>query len=169
MPTNITYSADNGIAVTAWDSLAADDWASSADVDNTTDLFLDMLVGGELAASATTLGAGESFDIYVTARYDKDLASSYGGGLGTALTAADSTLQLDVEFNPENFIFFATVGIENTAPDTTQDYMWGPRSVAAAFGGILPQHYMFVLHNNTGSAMGTGNVMNGVGITFTTT
>jgi len=164
---NIAYSADTAISATAWESLAADDWASSADVDNTSNLYVDMSVGGVIAASATTIAAGESFDIYVAARYDKDITTSYQGGVDAAFGAADSTLTEDTEFTPLNLIFLTSVSVEATAPDTTQDYNWFVGSIAQAFGGIMPQHFMLVLHNNTGSAMTTGNVINSVGITYT--
>jgi len=163
---NIAYSADTAIAVTAWESLAADSWATSANVDNTSNLYIDMLVGGEIAASATTIAAGESFDIYVAARYDKDVTTSYGGGIGTSLAAASAETE-DTDFTPLNFVFLTSVSVEATAPDTTQDYIWGPVSIAQAFGGIMPQHFILALHNNTGSAMTTGNVINSVGITYT--
>jgi len=167
--TNPTYATKAALTVTAWDSLAADDWASSAALDNSSNLYMDVLIGGELAASATTLAAGESFDIYCAARYDADDANSYSGGLGDAFGANDSTLTEDTEFNPENLFFLISVGIENTAPDTTQDYMWGPTTIAQVFGGVLPLDVMLVLHNNTGSAMTTGNVCEYYGITYTTT
>lgn len=164
--TKITYAADSAITVTQWESLGADAWATSSNVDNTSNLYIDMLVGGEIAASATTIAAGESFDIYVAARYDKDTTTSYGGGIGTAF-AAGAAETADTDFNPLNLRLLTSVSVEATAPDTTQDYMWGPVSVAEHFGGILPQHFILVLHNNTGSAMTTGNVVNSVGITYT--
>jgi len=163
-----TYNADAAIVVTAWDSLAADDWASSANFENSNG-YVDVLVGGEIPAAATTLAAGESFDIYVTARYDKDLATSYGGGLGTALGAADASLEEDTEFTPLNLELLTMVSVEATTPNTTQDYMWGPVSIAQAFGGIMPQHFMLIIHNNTGSALTTSCVVNSVGITYTST
>lgn len=163
---SISYRADSAITVTAWDSLAADDWASSANYDNTSNLDDDVLVGGEIPASATTLAAGESFDIYVAARYDKDVTTSYGGGIGTQLTAGDSTLTEDTEFTPNNLKFLVSVTVEDTAPDTTQDYIWGPVSIAQAFGGVMPQHFILLLHNNTGSALTTSCVVNAVGITY---
>lgn len=167
--TNLTYAADEAIVVTTWDSLAADDWATSAAFDNTTSLYLDVLVGGEIAAAATTLAAGESFDIYVAARYDVDDANSYGGGLADAFGASDSTLTEDTEFTPLNLLFLGSVSIEATTPNTTQDYMFGPYSVAALFGGNIPQMFMLALHNNTGSSIGTGCAVNAVGVTYTTT
>lgn len=162
----LIYAPDAAIVVTAWDALAADDWASSANFDNTSTLYNDLLVGGEIAATLGTLAAGEQFEIYVAARYDKDLATSYGGGLGTALGAGDSTLTEDVEFTPLNLKLLTVVAIEDTTPNTTQDYMWGPESVAALFGGTMPQHFILMIHNATGSATGTGNIVNAVGVTF---
>ena len=166
-----TYAADAAIAVTTWESLAAAAWATSAAFDNTGTNYIDVLVGGAIAGDTVTgaISAGETFNIYVAARYDKD-AVSYTGGIGTTLGAADSSLTEDTEFTPLNLKLLATVSVEATAPDVDQDYNWGPVSVAAAFGGVVPQNFILLLENNTGATTGSsGMVVNAVGITYTST
>lgn len=166
--TSIAYTADETVSTTAMNSLAPDDWASLAAVDNTSNLHVDGLIGGIVAMSATTLAAGESVDLYLSALHDNDTATTYTGGLGTALTAADSTLAEDTEFTPLNLIFLTSVSVEATTPDTTQNYNWGPIAVAQAFGGHLPQKFMIMVHNNTGSALAaSGHTVNFVGIKYT--
>ena len=170
--TNIAYSADNAITATNWESLVADDWASLPNVDNTSNLFVDVLVGGQIDLDTTTgtIAAGESFDIYVAARFDKDVTTSYSGGIDTALGAGDSTLTEDTEFTPHNLILLTSVRVEDTAPDVSQGYNWGPVSVAEAFGGRMPQHWMLMGHNNTGgttTAATSTTIVNYVGITYT--
>lgn len=167
--TKLTYESKATIAVTTWDSLAAGDHATSAALDNTSDLFDDYLAGGEVAAAATTLAAGESFDVYVSARFDSADVNSYGGGLADAFAAGDSTIEEDVEFVLSGLDLFATAAIEAATPDTTQDYMIQPTAIAQFFGGIMPAFVMWLLHNNTGSAMGTGNAWHIQGITYTST
>ncbi|MEE8208040.1 MAG: hypothetical protein V3T88_03675 [Nitrosomonadaceae bacterium] len=172
--TKTTYSADAAIVATNWESLVADDWATLPNVDNTSNLYIDMLVGGQIDLDTTTgtITAGESFDIYVAARFDKDVTTSYTGGIDTAFTAGDSSITADTEFNPLNLIFLTSVSVEATTPDVSQGYNWGPVSIAAAFGGILPQHFMLVGHNNTGAtttAATSTTIINTVGITYTST
>lgn len=169
---SLSYAADSAITATNWESLAADDWASLPDFDNTSNLYVDVLVGGQIDLDTTTgtIAAGESFDIYVAARYDKDVTTSYSGGIDTAFGANDSTLTEDTEFTPNNLILLCSVRVEETAPDVSQGYNWGPISVASKFGGILPQHFMLVGHNNTGgttTAATSTTVVNAVGIKYT--
>ena len=86
--TNITYAADAAITISQWGTnLAAGEWATSAIFDNTSNVYMDVLVGGEIAASTGTgtLAAGETFDIYIGALYDKDTTTTAGGGIGTQL------------------------------------------------------------------------------------
>jgi len=167
----INYAADEAIVATNWESLVADDWASLPAFDNTTNKYLDVLIGGQIDLDTTTgvLAAGESFDIYVAARYDNDVTTSYTGGVDTALGENDSTLAEDVEFNPLNLVFLTSVTVEATAPDVSQGYNFGPVSIAAAFGGVVPQNFMLVGHNNTGgttTAATSTTIVNAVGIKY---
>lgn len=171
--TKITYAADAAITASNWESLATDDWATLPAVDNTSNLYVDVLVGGQIDLDTTTgtIAAGESFDIYVAALFDKDTASSYTGGIDTSFTENDNTLTEDTEFNPLNLLFLTSVRVEETAPDVSQGYNWGPVSVATAFGGRMPQKWMLVGHNNTGAtttAATSTTIINYVGITYTT-
>lgn len=171
--TKITYAADAAIVATNWESLAADGYASLPAVDNTTNLFIDVSVGGQIDLDTTTgiIVAGESFDIYVAAQFDYDTASSYNSGIDTGLTANDSTLTADTDFNPLNLIFLTSVAVEATTPDVSQGYNWFVGSVAQAFGGIMPKRWMLVGHNNTGAtttATVSTTIINYNGITYTT-
>ena len=42
----IAYSADTAIVATNWDDVASSDWATLPVVDNTSTLYVDVLVGG---------------------------------------------------------------------------------------------------------------------------
>jgi hypothetical protein len=172
--TTVTYATDEAITATNWESLAADAWATLPEVDNTTNKYMDVLVGGQIDLDTTTgtIAAGETFDIYISAVYDKDVATSWTGGIDAAFNDNDNTLTADTEFNALNLILLAVVSVEATAPDVSQGYNWGPVSVASAFGGIVPQKWMLVGHNNTGAtttAATSTTVVNAVGITYTST
>ena len=166
-----TYAADAAITVTTWEGLATVKWATSAAFDNTSTQYVDVLVGGAIAGYTTTgvIAAGERFLIYVSACYDKDTVS-YTGGIGTAFDAGDATLTQDTEFTPLNLKLLEIVSVEATAPDVDQAYNWGPVSIAAAFGGVVPQKFMLVLYNGTGASTKTsGMIVNAVGIQYTST
>ena len=168
----ITYAADAAIVATNWESLATQDWASLPSVSNATNLYMDVAVGGQIDLDTTTgtIAAGESFDIYVAARFDNDVATSYNGGIDTAFGENDSTLTEDTEFNPLNLIFLTSVAVEATTPDVSQGYNWYVGSLAAAFGGVIPKNWMLVGHNNTGAtttAATSTTIINYNGITYT--
>lgn len=169
-----TYAADAAIVATNWESLAAGDWATLPNFDNTSTGYVDVLVGGQIDLDTTTgtIAAGESFDIYVAARFDKDVTTSYTGGINVAFAAGDASLTADTEFNALNLIMLTVVSVEATSPDVSQGYNWGPVSIASAFGSRMPQHIMLVGHNNTGAtttAATSTTIVNAVGIQYTST
>ncbi len=173
--TKIKYAADEAIVGTNWDALASKAWATLPAFDNTTNLYVDVLVGGKIHFDTATgiILVGDTFDIYVSALYDNDVASSYTGGIDTLFTANDSSLTVDVEFNPLNMKLLAVIKPEATAPDIEQSYNWGPYSIAGLFGGIVPQKFILVGNNNSNDAIlkaaTSDHVVNAVGITYTHT
>ena len=172
--TTTTYASDEAIVATNWDSLVADDWASLPEVTNVANKYVDVLVGGQVNVDTATgvLAAGESFDIYICAKFDTDTATSGTGGIDTAFNPNDSSIAIDVEFNPLNIPLLTSVLVEATTPDTEQGYNWGPIGIAQVFGGVVPQKWFLLGHNNTGGttkAATSTNIVNLVGITFTHT
>ncbi len=168
--TKITYGADVAIAVTQWDTgLAPNQWATSAIVDNTANLFIDMLVGGLIELGATTPVLGDTLDIYVGALYDKDVTSTPGGGIDSLMDPGTPAEEVeDVDFVKANLSLFKSISVEATAPAIAQSYAFNPTAVAQFFGGVLPQKIFFMLHNNTAGTLITGSALNSVGITYTT-
>lgn len=168
--TNITYSADTSIAVTAWGtSLLAGEKATSAIFDNTSTLYVDALVGGIIELDATTPVAGETLDIYVGALYDKDVTSTPGGGIDSLMDPGTPAEEVaDTDFVLANLILFKSIALEATTPATAQGYQFNPTAVAQFFGGNMPQKIYFLLHNNTSGAIAAGSALNLVGITYTT-
>ena len=149
--TKITYGADVAVGVTAWStSVTAGLTANSAIVDNTANLFMDLLVGGIIELGATTPVIGNSLDIYIGALYDKDTTTTPGGGIDSLMdpgTPAEEVAETD--FVRANLILFKSVNVEATTPATAQGYQFNPQGCAQFFGGVLPQKIYFLLHNNT--------------------
>ena len=166
--TKITYGSDVALAVTEWDTtLAAGEFATSAIFDNTTSLFMDVLLGGILELDATTPVAGDTMDIYIVGQYSAT-ATDMTGAIDALLNAATEEVE-DESFVKANLILLASVSVESAVPATAQGYHWGPIGVAQFFGGICPQKFMLILHNNTAGTMAANPDVNTVGITYTST
>ena len=166
--TTQTYATDVALAVTEWDAtLAAGQYATSAIFDNTSTGYVDVLVGGVLELDATTPAAGDTMNIYIVGQYS-ETATDMTGGIDALFDAATEEA-VDTAFVKANLTLFDVVSVEATTPATAQGYHWGPRSVAAAFGGLMPKRFMLVLHNNTAGTMAAGTDCNTTGITYTST
>jgi hypothetical protein len=168
--TNIAYAADTAITLTAWStSLANGDFAYSQVVDNSTNLYVDAYVGGDIAFSTAVGGpivAGDTMDIYVVGQYS-DTATDLTGAID-ALADWDTEEAEDTAFVKANCKLMVSLSPQATTPDTTQDLHFGPIGVAQFFGGILPKKWGLLLHNNTAATLGSGSTVNYVGITYTT-
>lgn len=163
--TTTTYAAAADLTVTSWGTgLAADQWGFSTLVDNQTNKYMDVLVGGILEVGATTPAAGDTMDIYTYAMYDEGVTNALTGGIDNLLPGTDAEETEGTDFQKENLILLAVVSAEANV-----GYRWGPVSVAAAYGGVLPVKWGLVLHNNGGATMATGSIASYVGITYTST
>lgn len=145
----INYAGASGTAIT-WTltSLANGSWRESSSVDNTTNKYVDALVGGSVQ-TGTTPTANTNIDIYVYGQYDGSAEFTAGA------TGSDAAYTADGEETLLRHIGSITVDATSD-----QDYEWGPWSVATAFGGVMPQRWGLVAENNTGStlnATGTNN------------
>lgn len=160
---NIAYAPFATIAVTAWTTtLAAGEYASSAIVDNTSNLYVDALVGGSVETGASHT-AGDTFDLYVYANYDTGTSTDLTGGIDALFAGADQEETEGTDFIVENLIHLATV----VADGANNGYHFGPFSIAAAFGGTLPPKWGIVGHNNGTGALGSAGTLGYVGVEYT--
>lgn len=161
-----TYATTAACTVTNIESLTADAWASATQVDNTSNNYVDVLVGGVMVTSATPV-AGDTINIYVAATYS-DTDTDVGGAVDTtgAIGTATEVLTETTEFIKENLTLLAVVTADTTS---AEQYHFGPISVASAFGGVMPRKWTIIVHNNTTETMGTGNTIDYTGITYTST
>lgn len=165
----IAYAADSDLSVSIWTtSLAAGQWGTSGLFDNTSNLYIDALVGGVIELDASTPVAGDSLDVYIGALYDKDTTNTATGGIDNLLDPGTPAEEVeDTDFVKNNLILFDSVSVEETTPATAQGYKFGPKGISQFFGGIMPQKFFLFLHNNTAGGIATGSAVNVVGVHYT--
>ena len=167
--TKTKYGADVAITVTNWSTgLANGQFALSSVVDNETNLYMDVMVGGDIAFSTATGGpivAGDTMDIYIAAQYS-DTATDIGGAIAGLLGWGNEEAE-DTAFVKANLTLLDSVSPQATTPDTTQDLHFGPIAIAQFFGGVVPKKWGLILHNNTAATLGSGSTANYFGITYT--
>lgn len=162
--TTVNYGSATSITCTLT-SLASDGWRQSAEVSNTSNKYVDALVSGSIQIGSPT--ADGTIEIFAYGSVDGTI---YSGGLGTTdqgitwgttgSTSVHGYAQLKL---------LEVLDIDDT--DDSEDVEWGPVSVAAAFGGILPEKWGIVVHNVTGASLhatGTNNAQKYQGVKFDT-
>lgn len=151
------YDANyDALTLTSLAGLAIDSWWQSNVIDNGTDLFMDVLVGGSIQ-SGTTPTDGTSIDVFT---YGAINTSDYGQG------ASGSVGTYTTDGQERNLRYLGTIVVDGTS---NQDWEFGPWSVAEAFGGTMPQKWGIILHNRTGAALnatGTNNAIRVHGVQF---
>lgn len=139
--TKIAYAAAASLTVTL-NSLLNNTARQSNVLDNTSNLYLDIFVGGGFKTASGSLGTNPVVNIWASAISD---GTNYGGTNGTnVLGGGDAAFTMPT--NTGNLILLAAVPI-NTAAAT--EYM-EPRSLAAVFGGFLPPKFVIIVQNVTG-------------------
>lgn len=154
--TKTTYSTAQTVTMTNT-SLTNGSWRQSASVDNGTNLFIDAHLGGSIQVGTTPTANG-TIDIYAYGSYDGTNFTGGASGTDSAYTADGEELL---------FPLLLSIIVDATSD---QDYVFGPVSVAQAFGGVLPETWGIVIENNTGAtlnATGTNNEIQFFGITYT--
>lgn len=158
--TNYTAAASLTLTVT---SLADGGYRESTAVDNSTNKYVDALVGGKIQIGAP--GADGTIAIYAYGSYDgTEYTAGVTGTDGTITWGTTGSTGLD-GFN--NLPLLGVVSVDAT--DDNDDCRWGPFSVAQAFGGVLPTKWGVVVKNSTGASLhatGTNNECQFQGIKF---
>jgi len=117
-------------------------WQSAA-VDNSSDKYIDALLGGSIRVSTTSpITVGGTIEIYAYGSWD-------GGTTFTAgCSGTDSSYTADGEEGLLRLV--ETIVVDATL---TADYVFGPISMAGVFGGTLPVKWGIVVANNTGQSL----------------
>lgn len=128
-------------AITATLASLADNAArESANVDNGTNLFLDVMV--YLAVKLQTGTPSSDKSVYVYAYGSED-----GTNYTDNATGSDAALTLRVPTN------LRPLGVILTPDSGGLTYKSGPMSLAQAFGGVVPRRWGIVVLNKTGIAL----------------
>lgn len=160
----LAYAASANQTVTALDGLASSSthvsgW-ESAEIDNTSNLYLDYLVSGKVTVESSGLSAGE-IRVWIVPRIDD---STYPGGFdGTA--SAETTPLDDANGTMAGAVLGKVIQTDTTA---SQVYYIAPFSVAALFGGMCPAKFVIFVTQSTGTTLETsGNQITTKGVYYT--
>ena len=152
---NIAYAASAAFTYTSLNSLASDNnllaGASSLAVNNTSNLYLDYLVSGFAKNNASVAPtAGREIDVYLYNAFD-DTPTYPDTIAGTDATKTITTANILASA-------LAPFGSAVVAATTNQVNVFRGKSVAAAFGGILPSYFgLFIVHNSAQALNASGN------------
>jgi|SRR5579871_169346 len=136
---SMKYGTNNQAITCTLTSLGNGSSRQSTAVDNTTNLFLDALVFLKIKSASSGPASGSYATVYAYGTADG--GTTYTDGA----SGTDGSITLT---NPPNM---KPIGVINMVATSTT-YEAGPFSIAAAFGGILPDHWGIVVTNNTGGS-----------------
>ena len=134
------YGTNNQTITCSVASLATGTAQQSTAIDNTSNVFLDALVAAQIKAASSGVSANGTVTIYAYGTVDGGTTYSDGA------SGTDGSITLTV---PPNMRPIGTINLVANS----QVAHGGPFSVAAAFGGVLPDHWGIVVLNSSGNAL----------------
>ena len=142
----LSYPAASDLTVTLA-SLASDTnlltGRESATIDNSTNLYLDILVSGKITAG-TSPTAARSIEVWAVGSWDGTNWPDVFDGTESAETITSADIKASV------CRFVAAMATANV---TDRAYHFGPVSLASAFGGTLPPKVVLFVTHSTGVAL----------------
>jgi hypothetical protein len=161
--TKVKYANAVNLTVASWGTgLAPGQIGASLIVDNATNLYVDVFVGGLLEIGTTTPAAGNTLDVYVYGRYDQATAAALTGGIDALFTGAD-----EEETDGTDLILAHLPLIASLEAESNIGIHFGPTAIAQFFGGVVPESWGLVLHNNGAATMAAGSLAEYIGVTYT--
>lgn len=159
------YAASSSLTVTNLHSLASSqDWAAgwtSASQNNTSNAYLDMLVGATFTTHASNRQAG-AINIYVIAALNDTPTwpATASGTIGTegALSFTDT------EERDTLCRLLGSIAVDNTA---SAIYTFPQTGIAQLFGGVLPTHYAIYIAQNCSTTTTAGLASSGSAVYLT--
>lgn len=150
---NYPSSSTTSVTITSLNSLATNSAgvytkvATSAAIANS-DNDIDHLLSGSIVVGASGLTANRTIAVYVVG------ALAESSGLPSWPDTLDGNDDVD-DFTSANVMAATAMAVASIVIDATgsRTYSFGPVSVAQAFGGYLPQHYIVCVAHDTGAAL----------------
>lgn len=139
-PIELLYGSNGQSIACTCASLANSSARQSAAVSNASNLFEDALVQFACTSATSGVSATGVVNIYAVASVDG------GATYGESATGTDGAITLTVPTNAK------LIGQMNVVA-TSKAYKSNPFSVAAAFGGFLPQYWVIIIQNLSGAAL----------------
>lgn len=137
---NNRYGTSNQTITITLASLANNGARESTVIDNSSNLWMDALVGGKVKSGASGTAATGTVNVY--AYGTDDGGTTYSDGA----TGSDAGITLT---SPPNM---RLLGVVNVVANATT-YKFGPFAVAQAFGGVLPEKWGIVIENKTSGTL----------------
>lgn len=136
------YGTNGQLVTITLASLANNAAREAASQSNTSALYLDVLFMLVIKTGAGAVGGDQLVNIYA--------AGSVDGGTTwpDTVTGSDAAITLN---SPTQLKLIGSIQV--TASATT--YKSEPMSIAAAFGGILPEKWSIIVENKTGASLDT--------------
>ena len=139
----LSYPAASDLTITLA-SLASDTnlltGRESAAINNTTNLYLDILVSGKITAG-TSPTASRSIEVWAVGSWDGTNWPDVFDGTESAETITSADIKASVTR------YLAAMATANTSD---RAYHFGPVSLASAFGGTLPPKVVLFVTHSTG-------------------
>jgi len=135
-------TANQAITITL-NSLADDGARESSAVDNSSNLFLDVLVQLKILTSGTAPAGDKNLLVY--AYGSSDGGATYSG----AATGSDAAYGGVAGQSKENMKLLGVISVD-AANETFESDVF---SIAAAFGGVVPDHWGIMVVNQYGGAL----------------
>ena len=142
----LSYPAASDLTITLA-SLASDTnlltGRESAVIDNTANLYLDILISGKITAG-TSPTAARSIEVWAVGSWDGTNWPDVFDGTESAETITSADIKASVAR------YLAAMATANTSDRT---YHFGPVSLASAFGGTLPPKVVLFVTHSTAVAL----------------
>lgn len=148
----ISYSGWTSIAATTWTTtLAGGEIATSALVDNSSNLYQEVLISGSINFGASHVD-GDTCVLYLLSNYDDATTTDVSGGIGTAINAGDSeqTAGTNITLRNTRLIGVVTADAASTVQHFEFKLPYVPRNwqiaientdASAALGGVATLGY----------------------------
>lgn len=121
-------------------------------IDNASNLDIDHLLGGKIRVG-TSPTANTRIEVWVVAPYKNAAGTWTWPDVFDGTDSAETITSAGVKAGFCKLAAYLTVD----ATTSDRDYFFGPVSVAALFGGVLPERYgIFVTHNTAQNLNSTG-------------